>query len=166
MPQFRAAAFESIARQYLAGRGMTDARGRGQTHISIVADLAHIGARNPQLAADIRAETARGGLLSRSTRERLACDCNFSRIITDGPSQVIDVGRMTRTIPQPLWLALVARDRHCTTPGCNRPPGACEAHHIQHWEHRGPTNLDNLRLLCRHHHRQQHHHDNAQARAG
>ena len=165
LPQLRAAAFESIARQYLAGRGMTDARGRGQTHISIVADLAQIATMDPQLAADIRAETARGGLLSRATRERLACDCNISRIITDGPSQVIDVGRMTRTIPQPLWLALVARDRHCTAPGCDRPPGACEAHHIRHWEHGGPTNLDNLRLLCWHHHRQHHHHD-AQARAG
>ncbi|MFC7275898.1 HNH endonuclease signature motif containing protein [Paractinoplanes rhizophilus] len=28
-----------------------------------------------------------------------------------------------------------------------------DAHHITAWTHGGPTNLDNLVLLCRHHHR-------------
>jgi len=156
VPQLRADALASICRQYLASRGASTARGRGQTHISIVQDLAQIEKVSPQLAADIRAETANGGLLSRTTLERLACDCNISRIITDGPSQVLDVGRMTRAISAPLWNALVARDRHCTEPGCNRPPGMCEAHHVWHWEHGGPTNLANLKLLCWYHHRQQH----------
>ena len=120
---------------------------------------------SPELADVIRAETARGARLSRATIERIACDCNVSRIITDGPSQILDVGRMTRTVSGSLWNALLARDRHCTAAGCDRPPGTCEAHHIWHWTHGGPTNLDNLRLLCWHHHRQQHIHD-AQARAG
>ncbi|MGI8900427.1 MAG: HNH endonuclease signature motif containing protein, partial [Nocardioides sp.] len=47
---------------------------------------------------------------------------------------------------------LVLRDRHCTFPGCRRPPIACDAHHIQHWADGGPTSLDNLMLLCRAHH--------------
>ena len=60
----------------------------------------------------------------------------------------LDVGRATRTVGPALWNALVARDRHCTAPGCTRGPADCEAHHIVHWSKGGPTNLDNLKLLC------------------
>jgi hypothetical protein len=128
-------------------------------------DLTNIDLTNPELAALARADTAHGGRLSRSTLERLTCDCNLSRVITDGPGCILDVGWTTRTVTNAQWNALVARDRHCRAPGCDRPPSHCEAHHIWHWEHGGPTNLDNLLLLCWHHHRQHHRHD-AQARAG
>ena len=49
------------------------------------------------------------------------------------------------------------RDRHCTFPGCPRPPLMCHAHHLTHWINGGPTKLDNLALLCGHHHRVIHH---------
>ena len=49
--------------------------------------------------------------------------------------------------------ALALRDRGCTFPNCDRPAGWCDAHHIDHWIDGGPTDLDNLTLLCsRHHH--------------
>jgi len=48
---------------------------------------------------------------------------------------------------------VVHRDGGCRFPGCDRPPGWCDAHHIVHWAHGGPTALDNLVLLCRPHHR-------------
>jgi predicted restriction endonuclease len=32
----------------------------------------------------------------------------------------------------------------------------CEAHHLRHWLHGGPTDLANLALLCRAHHRAVH----------
>jgi len=41
-------------------------------------------------------------------------------------------------------------------PGCDRPPGWCEAHHIIWWEHDGRTDLANLTLLCSHHHHRIH----------
>ncbi|HEX2374877.1 MAG TPA: HNH endonuclease signature motif containing protein [Actinomycetota bacterium] len=34
--------------------------------------------------------------------------------------------------------------------------GWCEAHHVRHWLHGGPTDLANLVLLCRAHHRAVH----------
>jgi hypothetical protein len=165
MPELRSVALESICRQYLASRGHSTARGRGQTHVSVVTDVMQIAGSSPELAAIVRTTTAHGGKLSKNTLERISCDCRISRIITDGPSNVLDVGRETRNVSNAQWNALVVRDRHCTAPGCDRPPGMCEAHHIWHWEHGGPTNLDNLKLLCWHHHKQQHIHD-AQARAG
>ena len=36
--------------------------------------------------------------------------------------------------------------------GCDRPAPWTEVHHIIEWLNNGPTDLDNLCLLCRHHH--------------
>ena len=40
----------------------------------------------------------------------------------------------------------------CAFPGCDRPVHWCDAHHVHWWEHGGPTDIDNLTLLCRRHH--------------
>ncbi|MFB9775417.1 HNH endonuclease signature motif containing protein [Brevibacterium otitidis] len=47
---------------------------------------------------------------------------------------------------------LKARDRGCSFPDCDIPVGWCEAHHMRAHRHGGPTDLDNLTLLCRFHH--------------
>ena len=162
-PQLRAAALESIARGYLSARGESTARGRGRTNVNIVYDIGGLDVSDPALAALARADAAHGQRLSRTTLERIMCDCYISRVITDGHSNVLDVGRLTRTVSNALWTALIVRDGHCTEKGCTLGPDKCEAHHIWHWEHGGPTNLDNLVLLCWYHHKQRHIHD-AQAR--
>ena len=139
-------------------------RRRGQPHVSFIVDLKDQETEHPGLVAQARIEGERYGRLSRATLERLTCDCNVNRIITDGPSEIIDVGRTTRNIPAPLWRALVARDRHCTEPGCTVDAAHCDAHHVRHWEHGGPTDLDNLELKCWPHHRKIH--ADAKARDG
>ncbi len=48
------------------------------------------------------------------------------------------------------------RDRGCTFPGCDRPPGWTSAHHLIHWIHGGPTSLWNQTLLCTFHHHRVH----------
>ncbi len=99
-----------------------------------------------------------GGPISAATARRIGCHAGITRIIT-GPAGVpLDVGRESRTVTAGQWAALVARDRGCAFPGCTRPGEWCIAHHIIHWAHRGPTDLDNLVLLCGHHHRVIHHH--------
>jgi hypothetical protein len=71
----------------------------------------------------------------------------------DGHSAVLDYGHASRTITPPMWAALGIRDRHCRYKGCDRPAAWCEAHHVRPWITDGPTNLQNLVLLCtRHHH--------------
>ena len=47
----------------------------------------------------------------------IGCDSTVSRIVTAGASQVIDVGRATRTIPPALRRAVSARDGSCVGPG-------------------------------------------------
>ncbi|HEV8650555.1 MAG TPA: DUF222 domain-containing protein [Actinomycetes bacterium] len=71
-------------------------------------------------------------------------------------SQVLDVGRTTRVVPAGLRTALAVRDKGCVVAGCDRPPAWCDAHHLRHWLHGGPTSLDNLVLVCRAHHRAVH----------
>ncbi|MEO5711834.1 MAG: DUF222 domain-containing protein [Nocardioidaceae bacterium] len=90
--------------------------------------------------------------LSAATARRLACDAEILPIVLGTRSQVLDVGRGSRLVTPGIWQALVARDRHCAFPGCNRMPIACDAHHIHHWADGGTTKLDNLVLLCRTHH--------------
>ena len=45
-------------------------------------------------------------------------------------------------------LALTARDRGCTRPGCPAPPAWCEVHHLTEWQHGGGTDITNLALVC------------------
>jgi hypothetical protein len=47
--------------------------------------------------------------------------------------------------------ALRTRDEGCIFPGCSQTRH-CDAHHLKHWADGGPTELDNLSLLCRFHH--------------
>ncbi len=68
------------------------------------------------------------------------------------PTQILDAGRTQRLVTAAQRRALRHRDRGCVFPGCDRPAGWCDAHHLVHWARGGPTDLSNLVLLCPHHH--------------
>ena len=72
------------------------------------------------------------------------------------PTQPLEVGRTTRVVQPAQRTALAVRDGGCVFPNCDRPLSWCEAHHLWHWLDGGPTDLDNLALLCRTHHRAVH----------
>jgi hypothetical protein len=97
-------------------------------------------------------ECLQTGLLTRGVFTRLACDSTLQAVFTNRAGAVINLGRAVRTATNSQRKALTARDRGCVIPGCTAPITACDAHHITHWHHGGPTNLDNLALLCSHHH--------------
>ena len=126
------------------------ASGPGRAHrpsVTCVADIEVLERRSgPELVRRVRAEAARAGRLSAETLRRISCDAGIARVITDGPTQPLDVGRTTRTVAPSLWRALVVRDGGCVAPGCDRPPGWCDAHHRRHWADGGATALDNLEL--------------------
>jgi Domain of unknown function (DUF222) len=97
------------------------------------------------------------GPISRQTALRLLCDAGVSRLITDGKSEILDLGRAVRTATDAQKKALAWRDGGCVYPGCDRPPWHCDAHHLRNWvEHRGSTDVDELVLTCRYHHRRLH----------
>src|SRR6266545_4016877 len=97
------------------------------------------------------AETEFSLPISSKTVERWACDCSLTRVLMQD-SVVIDVGRSQRTIAGAKRRALIARDKHCRWPGCERPASWCDGHHIVHWINGGGLELENMVLLCQRHH--------------
>jgi hypothetical protein len=96
-----------------------------------------------------------GTLLPQSILQRWACDSSLGRVVMSGRSIPIDVGTITYTATDGQRRALIARDRGCVIAGCKRKARWCEAHHVVPWP-RGPTNVDNLVLLCKRHHKHIH----------
>jgi hypothetical protein len=64
----------------------------------------------------------------------------------------LDTGTPTSLITGALRRAVITRDRHCASPGCDIPPNACQVHHIKERANGGQTCLTNLVLLCAFHH--------------
>ncbi|MGH3886261.1 MAG: DUF222 domain-containing protein [Pseudonocardiaceae bacterium] len=94
-----------------------------------------------------------GQRLSAAQTRLAACDCKIIPVVMSGASEPLDVGRAMRTVPLGIRRALVARDRGCTFPGCDRAPALCQAHHVREWHHHGHTEVNNCVLLCPTHHR-------------
>ena len=122
-------------------------------HLSVIVDHATLASTPQDRQRRRTGQLAWVGPVTASEAQLIGCDSTVSRIVMDGPVQVVDVGRATRTIPPALRRAVVARDRTCVAPGCRRLPEHCDVHHIVFWEHGGETSLENTVLLCRHHHR-------------
>ncbi len=175
-PHLRALALVELARRQLEN-GELGSRHGVKPHLTITTDLADLLAgRNGELALPGREEPT---AIAADTVRRILCDCSLSHVLTttdpDGGTRevhptdldradladwlrveartVLYVGRASRTVPPRLRKALQARDRHCAFPGCRVSVDRTDAHHVREWEQGGPSDLDNLVLLCvRHHH--------------
>ena len=90
--------------------------------------------------------------VSITTAERYACTTGVVPILFDSAGQVVNVGRTQRLFTARQRIGLAARDGGCRFPECDRPPTWCEAHHIEHWQRGGRTDIADGVLLCRHHH--------------
>lgn len=95
--------------------------------------------------------------LSIAQIRRLSCDCHVIPAVLGSEGELLDIGRRSRTVPLAIRRALIARDKGCAFPGCERHAKHCHAHHINHWANGGPTALHNLVLVCHRHHRHLHH---------
>jgi len=111
-------------------------------HLGVVFDASRMRVDDPAGFASI----VDGQALPQSVLEYLACDAAISPMIFDGPGKPIWVGRDHRTATVEQWKALIARDRGCV--GCGAEVARCEAHHVIAWRPGGPTDIDNLVLLC------------------
>jgi hypothetical protein len=90
--------------------------------------------------------------LSPSAVRRLACEAGIVPMVLGAQSEVLDLGYTRRLFTPAQRRALAARDQGCSYPGCTVPPMWCQAHHVTHWLHGGPTDLRNGALLCGRHH--------------
>ena len=145
--QRRADALAEICRQWLASRERPTIGGE-RPHVVVTIDIDTLMARAGRVA-----ELDDAGSVTPETARRLACDADITRVITGAGSQPLELGRRTKIVPPGLRRAIAVRDRGCRFPGCDRPSGWCDAHHVRHWADGGETSLSNLVLLCRPHHR-------------
>ncbi len=89
---------------------------------------------------------------------QLCCDAELNRVVTRGRSTILDYGTTTRLASDAQYYAMVARDGGCRWPGCDRPPGWTEAHHLKEvFTENGPTDLNEMVLGCSTHHDYLHH---------
>ena len=143
------------------GAPVTGPAGRGQhspslrNQILVIAHTDAITGADPDAPCEIPGT----GPIPRSELERLACEAELFGILFDGNGLPLWHGRRTRTVTPQQWRTLVARDRGCVL--CGAAPSYCHAHHIIAWTApaEGPTDIDNLVLVCNrhHHHIHQHH---------
>jgi hypothetical protein len=135
---------------YVLDHGDVPECGGHRSHVNVVIRLEDLQNRARAGCLDF------GGPVAPESLRMLCCDAAVVPIVMNGKGQPLDVGRITRTIPDGLRRAVAARDRGCAHPGCGRPVSWTECHHIVPWEHGGETKLSNLVMLCRIHHRQIH----------
>ena len=103
---------------------------------------------NPRLAD--------GTPLPASEFHKLACDADIlCGLFREADSEPIWLGSTSRHPNFALRAALEARDEGCI--GCRIEPEWCISHHIIEWQHGGPTQPDNLVLLCHSCHDKVHH---------
>jgi len=98
------------------------------------------------------AHTSYGQKLSVAQALRLADQAALAWIVHNSKGGVLNYGATRRVASDKQTLALIARDQGCAFPGCADPPEWTEKHHIIPWRDGGPTDLDNMCLLCDYHH--------------
>jgi len=81
---------------------------------------------------------------------RIAVDAEVLPTIFEAATGDLRMGRSRRTATELQRAALALRDKGCV--GCGIPPERCQHHHIDEWQHGGPTDYANLVTVCHHCH--------------
>ncbi|MFJ6418277.1 HNH endonuclease [Paeniglutamicibacter sp. NPDC091659] len=96
--------------------------------------------------------TQHGLVVSPGDLRRELCNAGVIPIIFNGESQILDVGREQRFVPDYMRQAVLARDGGCIVPGCTVPPEHLEMCHIDGWADGGTTSIENSAPGCANHH--------------
>ncbi len=86
------------------------------------------------------------GAVCTATARQICCDAQVTTVVTAADGDVLRVGRARRTPTTRQRVAVIVRDRRCV--GCHAPAVRCQVHHVHWWRDDGPTDVDNLTLLC------------------
>ena len=140
--QLYADAFEALVTRQGKGKPL-------RTTLVVVADY--------DLVADQLADPrlADGTPLAADEFLQLALEAEILPALFDTQGQPLWLGRAYRDATTAQRIALAVRDKGCV--GCGMANSFCEPHHIDYWDNGGPTDIDNLCLLCGHcHHKEIH----------
>ncbi len=92
------------------------------------------------------------GAVSAENVRELACNADLIPVVLGGAGEVLEQGRARRLHTRAQRLALIARDKGCSRPGCTMPAAWTECHHVTFWENNGLTNVRDGALVCTYDH--------------
>lgn len=150
----------------------TDPRSREQKQYDALFGILTAGLRHPDTAPtrsvaavtavihlhDLQNQAGAGWMdrvtepVSARTIEQLICDNGYETLLLGAHGRILNHGRKVEMFTLAQRRALAVRDGGCVWPGCDVPPGWCEAHHVRERSRHGPTDIDNGTLLCAAHH--------------
>lgn len=123
------------------------------TLLGVAFDLDHHRSADGRVDwSSIRQAFALTGPAPRPVLQQFFCDASYRQLITSGERIVLDYNVATPDIPRALRRAVQRRDRCCQFAGCDRSWQWCDVHHLVPRDAGGPTNEQNLALVCRFHH--------------
>jgi len=102
------------------------------------------------------AELAGGEVIPPSVLEEYFCDARIMGVVFSGEGVPLWHGHAKRVVTKAQMNALRARYGACG--GCGADMWICQGHHIRPVSEGGPTNIDNMMLLCWACHQKVHHH--------
>lgn len=98
--------------------------------------------------------TATGTRMPVTDLVKIAADSvPYLAVFSKATGQPLYLGRAHRLASRAQRLAVFARDRGCTAPGCTRPFTQTQMHHMPDWQDGGPTDIDHLGGACGQHNR-------------
>ncbi|HVX42349.1 MAG TPA: DUF222 domain-containing protein [Mycobacteriales bacterium] len=155
------AALDPLAKPKPEIDGIKDLRTHPQRTMDALEELAGKSLKAGQVTITCSTEDLNEGLVHLpwvgpvplNTADWLLCDTAITFIQTDERGVPIRMSTPQRTIPGSLRRAVFARDGGRTFPGCTRPIGWADIHHVIPWEQRKEHQIDNLVTLCGFHHR-------------
>ena len=101
-------------------------------HDTLLADLTAAGI----------AQTSTGEKMTAGQARRLACQAGLRAAVLGTTSEVLDLGRESRSSTPPNASPWRSATRPAPQVDCTMPAAYCEAHHPQPWSEGGHTNLD------------------------
>jgi len=137
-------ALAALCRNALAAQAMPSNRGLPAT-VVINMDIDQL-----EDAAGV-ATTATGGTIP--IRDALATDAFPVLCLFDTDGQPLHLGRGARLASAAQRLALYARDRGCTRPGCDIPAQWTQVQHLDEYQYGGRTDIHRMCLVCTFDHR-------------
>jgi hypothetical protein len=166
--------FDACAKPVKGPDGSPDPRSAGQRRHDALLELVQMAMRTDQLpnaggmtatiVLTMDAEAFATGVGTATTGHGYAVPADVAKRWAEPEARMIAVllrdakrveaySSTQRCFSEQQRLVLTARDKGCTFPGCDRPPGWTQAHHVIEYAAGGQTRVDNGTLLCGHHHR-------------
>ncbi|MGH3525177.1 MAG: DUF222 domain-containing protein, partial [Mycobacterium sp.] len=119
------------------------------------------GGEKPHVSISLTPEQAAAGMMhlpwvgpvALNTADWMLCDAAITFIEIDENGVPTRISKPQRNVPAWLRRSVFERDKGCTFPGCDRPTGWADIHHVVPWEVNQEHQMDNLVTLCGFHHK-------------